>query len=217
MDDTRLERTTLTVAAEHCQLRLEDGRITITKERATEDSPRTVALPVRELRGATLERPSRGQPGWLHVSAIGGTPAPTGELGAALDPYAIPVTSRNVAAARRFVRLVTQHVQQRGLPPERTALDGRVSSSVTVTRAPAGPPDPLPPSTPPPPVPPPAPSAEPAPSADPAPSAEQAPPAEREVEDPLVATLRELADLHQAGALTDEEFQRAKARVLGAD
>jgi hypothetical protein len=31
----------------------------------------------------------------------------------------------------------------------------------------------------------------------------------------LTRTLRELADLHRTGALTDEEFQRAKDRVLG--
>lgn len=31
----------------------------------------------------------------------------------------------------------------------------------------------------------------------------------------LVARLKELADLHEAGALTDAEFERAKGRVLG--
>ncbi|HMF83570.1 MAG TPA: SHOCT domain-containing protein [Acidimicrobiia bacterium] len=34
--------------------------------------------------------------------------------------------------------------------------------------------------------------------------------------DPL-ARVRELADLHQSGALTDDEFAAAKARVLGLD
>jgi hypothetical protein len=232
MDDTtRLERTTLTVAAEQCQLVLEDGHITIVKERAAQDAT-TVAFPVREVRGATLERPSRSQPGWLHVGAVGGTPAPTGDLGAALDPYTIPVTSRNVAVARRLVRLVTDHVQQRGLPPEHTPLDGRVSASVTVTRGPAAVSGPLP-STPPPPIPPPRSPSPPSPSPPASTSAEtsaptvDAPsgldepevvaedPSDEEVEDRLVATLRDLADLHRSGALTDDEFQLAKAKVLG--
>ena len=34
-------------------------------------------------------------------------------------------------------------------------------------------------------------------------------------EDPMIAKLKELASLHDAGALTDEEFTRAKARLLG--
>lgn len=34
---------------------------------------------------------------------------------------------------------------------------------------------------------------------------------------PLVAQLAELAGLHQDGALTDEEFSRAKARLLGGE
>jgi hypothetical protein len=33
--------------------------------------------------------------------------------------------------------------------------------------------------------------------------------------DELIGRLRELADLHQRGALSDEEFHRAKQRVLG--
>lgn len=34
-------------------------------------------------------------------------------------------------------------------------------------------------------------------------------------EDPTTATLLKLADLHQAGVLSDEEFAAAKARALG--
>jgi len=33
-------------------------------------------------------------------------------------------------------------------------------------------------------------------------------------DDPLIAKLKELASLHQSGALTDDEFARAKARLL---
>lgn len=40
-------------------------------------------------------------------------------------------------------------------------------------------------------------------------------PAGRTAVDPLIAALKELASLHQAGYLTDDEFSRAKARLLG--
>jgi hypothetical protein len=188
-DQTRLERTSLVIPGDRCELRLEDAGMTITKERGTEGQPAArVSFPIARVRGATLERPSRGRPGWLHVSVIGGTPAPTADLGAALDPYTLPITARNVAVARRLVRLVTQHVQRRGLPPEPAAVDARRSTSVTVTSSPTAPaPAPTPP-----------------------------PPTERGGGD-LVGTLRELADLHASGALSDDEFERAKAKVLGDD
>jgi hypothetical protein len=195
---TRLERTSLVVPADRGELRLEGAHLTIRKQRAAQAEPTTITIPTEAIRGATLERPARGQPGWLHVAVVGGTPVPATDLGSTLDPYTLPVTSRNVAAARRLVRLVTQHVQERGLPTEPTAETGRVSSSVTVTTAPRAAPAPPPSSTPPPPIPPP--GAEPAPS-DPA---------------ALTRTLRELAALNEAGALSDEEFRRAKARVLDA-
>ena len=42
------------------------------------------------------------------------------------------------------------------------------------------------------------------------------PPSDGSVTGPdLVATLQQLADLHTAGALTTEQFEAAKARVLG--
>jgi hypothetical protein len=237
---TRLERTSHVVPGERCELRLDEGRITITKE-AVGQEPTTVSFPVAEVRGATLERPSRAQPGWLHVAVVGGSPAPTSDLGAALDPYTLPITNRNVAAARRVVRLVTQHVQERGLPPELPSDGIRSSTSVIVTSTR------MPSSTPPPSIPPPgAPRAEPGGGRsgadegataggsdvpDDAPSAA----AERRVdgdvhgpvdrstaatghggaEPSLAAALRDLADLHEAGALTGEEFERAKAKVLG--
>lgn len=43
-----------------------------------------------------------------------------------------------------------------------------------------------------------------------------APPAPAPVSDPI-AQLKELAALHDAGTLTDEEFASAKAKVLGSE
>jgi hypothetical protein len=221
MDDaTRLERTSLVVPADRCELRLDGARLAITKERPAQDAPTTVDVPVSEVRGATLERPSRGQPGWLHIAVVGGTPAPTNDLGSTLDPYTMPITSRNVAAARRVVRLITQHVQQRGLPPEQEPDRGRISSSVTVTDGPAvtrstgATPAPSPPPLPPPA----APAARPGSAATPPAAAPGTSDAEPTAEDPpsLARTLRELADLHASGALSDEEFEQAKAKVLEA-
>jgi hypothetical protein len=190
---TRLERTSHVVPGERCELRIHDGELCITKETAGQE-PTAVRIPAAQVRGATLERPSRSQPGWLHLAVIGGSPAPTSDLGAALDPYTLPVTTRTVAAAKRVVRLVTQHVQERGLPPEPSSGGGRTSTSVIVT-SPAA----TRTTTPPPPVAPPGAAPAGAPDAEPG---------------SLVTTLRELADLHAAGALTDEEFERAKAQVL---
>ena len=47
----------------------------------------------------------------------------------------------------------------------------------------------------------------------PAPAAAAAP-APAAAEDPTIAKLKELAGLHQAGILSDEEFAAAKARIL---
>jgi hypothetical protein len=214
MDDTttRLERTSHVVPGERCELRIDEGYIAITKQTVGQE-PTAVRVPVAQVRGATLERPSRSQPGWLHLAVIGGSPAPTSDLGAALDPYTLPITTRTVAAAKRVVRLVTQHVQQRGLPPEPASGGGRSSTSVIVT-SPVGV-DPRT-VTPPPPVPPPGATAA---DAGPDAAADAGPDAAADAGDAgpgsLVTTLRELADLHAAGALTDEEFERAKAQVLG--
>jgi hypothetical protein len=43
-----------------------------------------------------------------------------------------------------------------------------------------------------------------------APAQDEAPP-----EDPTVAKIKQLAELHSSGALTDEEFAAAKAKALG--
>lgn len=42
-----------------------------------------------------------------------------------------------------------------------------------------------------------------------------APPPAAEAEDPTVEKINQLAQLHASGALTDEEFAAAKAKVLG--
>jgi Short C-terminal domain len=44
-----------------------------------------------------------------------------------------------------------------------------------------------------------------------------APPPAAEAEDPTVEKINQLAQLHASGALTDEEFAAAKAKVLGID
>jgi len=45
----------------------------------------------------------------------------------------------------------------------------------------------------------------------------QAPPPAAATEDPTVEKIKELAQLHASGALTDEEFAAAKAKALGID
>lgn len=131
---TRLERATHAVCADHAELRVERGTVVITKQAVTQDAPVEVRLDASRLRGADLQKPGRGSTGWLHVSAIGGTPRPPSELAAASDPYTVPVTARNLGAARRFARLVGDHVRQRGLPHE-SADDGARSTSVLLASA----------------------------------------------------------------------------------
>ena len=53
-------------------------------------------------------------------------------------------------------------------------------------------------------------------AAPPPPPAAAAAPAPAAAEDPTIAKLKELASLHQAGILSDEEFSAAKARILTA-
>lgn len=50
-----------------------------------------------------------------------------------------------------------------------------------------------------------------------APPPSQAPPQAAEPEDPTTEKIKELAELHASGALTDEEFAAAKAKALGID
>ncbi|MFA9447008.1 hypothetical protein [Egicoccus sp. AB-alg6-2] len=129
---TRLEQVTHEVRADHAELRVESGRVVIVKRTMTSDEPVVVTVAFAQVRGAELRKPTRGRSGWLHVAAVGGSPPPPSELAAASDPYTVPVTGRNLRAARRFVKLVTDHVRARGLPHESPG-DGPRSSSVLVS------------------------------------------------------------------------------------
>jgi hypothetical protein len=213
---TRLERTTHAVAGDRAELQLKDGVITIHKSATAQARPTEVTVPIDRVRSVEVRKPSRTSSGWLHVAVVDGSPAPVTELAAMSDPYTIPIVGRQVTAARRLERLVADHVQRRGLPPEEPGSSpGPGPSGVVLTDAPttasaaptmepsgAGPSSPdgdgrsgASASSAPPPPPPPDP---------PAP------------EEDLTTKLRELAELHRSGALTDEEFRRAKQSVLEA-
>lgn len=190
-DQTALESQGLVVPGDRSELRLADGRIVVHKEATTQARPTEVDVPVAEVRGATLEAPPRGGLGWLHVSVVGGSPPPPTGLAAAGDPYTLPVTSRGVSAARRLVKMIERHVRTRGLPPDTPT----VGHSSGVVLDPDGAPSPK------------------QPYGDGA-TAVPAPHTSTSASDDLVGRLRELAELHQAGALSDDEFQRAKDRLL---
>lgn len=198
-DETALESQELTVYGDRSELRLEAGRIVVHKEATTQATPTEVVITVDRVRGATLEAPPRRGLGWLHLSVVGGSPPPPTSLAAAGDPYTLPVTSRGASAARRLVRMVERHVRKRGLPPD---LGGAIGTSSGVVLNPGGAPSPKSPYA----------TAGAAPPPSPHPSAPASDPAEGDAD--LVGRLRELAELHEAGALTDEEFQRAKERLL---
>lgn len=220
-EQTRLERTHHVVRGERSELRLEDGAITLAKEATTQTRPTSVTVAIDRVRGTTLERPSARTRGWLHLAVVDGTPTPPSELAAASDPYTLPLSSRQVPAARRLVRMIADHVQRRGLPHQDERTPARPSTGVIVTSATpphepprvhgaphgaAGEPELTAPDT--------------APAApDTAPATEEAlpsgaaPPVDGHQ---LIGQLRELADLHRQGALSDDEFERAKQRVLDA-
>lgn len=178
MDDTTaLETKDLVVEGDRSELRLEAGRFVLRKEATTQAEPTEVSFGVDQVRAATLNRPSGGEPGWLHVAVVGGSPPPPGGLAAASDPYTLPLAGRATGSARRLAKMIERHVQVRGLPRDERDTGVRPSTGVVVN--PVGTP----------------------------------PPAAASGDD-LVRRLQELAQLHQVGALTDEEFERAKARVL---
>lgn len=142
---TRLERATHHLRADRADLEVRSGTVVITKQAVTADRPKVVEVGLSQVRGVDLRKPGPGRQGWLHVAAVGGTPHPSSELAAASDPYTVPVTRRNLGAARRLARAIATHVQARGLPPE--AVDGAgpgttaMPSSVRlVTPAPSVPP-----------------------------------------------------------------------------
>jgi hypothetical protein len=163
-------------------------------------TPTTVTFPVERIRAAQLRAPARGSRGWLHVSVVGGSPAPPGELAASSDPYSLPLGVRNAPGARRFVKLVDRHVRERGMPRDDDQAEGRSSSGVSLRRAAPAPVAPPAPAVPPPPPPPGDPSEV----------------TTNEDHGPLdiARELGSLAHLHARGVLTDDEFERAKARVL---
>jgi hypothetical protein len=233
---TRLERATHSIGGDRAELRLEAGVITIAKGATSQARPTEVTVPVGRVRSVEVRKPSRAASGWLHVAVVDGSPAPVTELAAMSDPYTIPLGGRQVGAARRLERMVADHVQRRGLPAESSdAKPRRPSSGVVLTDAPTT-------ATRPPearrgtapgdtaearPVDARATDVEPT-GTEPA-SAEptDAEPTDAEPTDvepadvepagaDLTAKLRELADLHRTGELTDDEFRRAKEAVLGA-
>lgn len=132
MSETRLERRRHHVPAERADLRVEDGVLIVVKQAVTQRQPFEVRVPLERVRAANLRKPARGRPGWLHIAAVGGTPNPSSSLAAASDPYTVPVTARNLGAARRLARLVADHVRDRGLPAE-TPGAGPRSTGVLVT------------------------------------------------------------------------------------
>lgn len=209
-ETTRLQRTTHRVRGERSELRLEDGVVTIMKSATSQTGPSEVHVPIERVRSVEVRRPSRAGSGWLHLAVVDGSPAPATELAAMSDPYTIPLATRQVSAARRLERLVSDHVQRRGLPAEASGSSpGPGTSGVVLTDAPttAG-------------------SHRPAGVAEPAAASPMvgtgpgAGPGSRGTDGPagddedLTGKLRELAELHRSGALTDEEFRRAKQAVL---
>lgn len=199
-DQTALERTDLVVPGDGAELRLERGRVTISKRALTQETPTTVEFGVDQVRGAQLRTSSRGSRGWLHVAVVGGSPAPPGELAAAGDPYALPLTAASLGPARRLARLVERHVRERGMPQDVGPNEGRLSSGVAITSAPVTSDT--------------SDTSDEAASRVPAASFGEAARAPGDAAE-FVAELRAIAELHASGALTDEEFERAKARVLG--
>lgn len=198
--ETALETQELVVHGDRSELRLEAGRIVVHKDATTQATPTEVSVAIEEVRGATLETPPRGGLGWLHLSVVGGSPPPPTGLAAAGDPYTLPLTPRGAGAARRLVRMIERHVQARGLPSE----SGSVGTSSGVVLNPDGAPSPKNPY---------GAGEEPTtPSSGAVPSG--SPSSSPATEEDLVGRLRELADLHAAGALTDDEFRRAKERLL---
>jgi hypothetical protein len=132
-EGTALERACLAIHGVRSELHVEDGRITITKEVPTRDEPSTVTVEAHLVRGTSVNPPSRGGRGWLHLAVVGGSPAPPTELAAANDPYTLPIGGRGTGSVRRFVRLVDKHVAARGMPQENGPNEGQYSSGVSLT------------------------------------------------------------------------------------
>lgn len=197
-EDTTLERCSHTVQGDRAELIVEDGHVTIVKESATQLRPTRVTFAIAEVRHATLRAPSRGAPGWLHVDVVGGSPTPPSELAATGDPYTVLLRARRLAAARKLVRMIDDHVRRRGLPsdgpsahPGVTLTDAEPSAHRPRTRTVDAP----------------------------EPATARVRPASTLSPERMTARdehLRQLVDLHRAGVLTDEEFDHARRRLLTA-
>lgn len=202
---TPLESRVLVVPGVRSELRLEGGQVVIHKEATTQAEPTEVSFEVARVRAVTIESPPRGGVGWLHVAVVGGSPPPPGGLAATGDPYTLPLAARGVSAARKLVKLVERHVQERGLPSDPVVPGARSTGLLVGSTGSPSPKAPLASERP---------ETVEAPAPSPS-SPSSSPPSDPDVSEDLVARLRELADLHAAGALTDEEFTRAKARIIG--
>lgn len=199
------------------ELTLEGGRFTIEREGGPASAASSRTFTIEQVRGATVEVPSLTGRGWLHIAVVSGTPAPPGEMAAMSDPYALPITKRSAGACQKLAKMVVKHLQVRGVPkdtvndevriPGGRILHGPLPDGVTptpkATRTPDRPATTDAPAA--------APAPHPDPAATPAPAPTPTPPAGGAE---LVGQLKELAELHQAGALSDEEFASAKARLL---
>lgn len=206
---TALERAQLRVTGQHGELAIQDGQLTIEKHGA---SPSTITVGIDTIRSTAIVAPRAGGRGWLHVTVVGGTPTPPGELVAMTDPYTIRVPARSAGAAKRFVRLVHDHLRQRGLPPEpelgtAEPTDGRYSSAVAVTAEPVTGPNGRRRDTPPDGV-----GRSPGPSSH---RSDRRGGQRSDVSDERTRQLAQLDELRAAGTLTEAEFDRLRSRVLG--
>lgn len=197
-DATRLERASVAVQGDRAELRVEDGALTLVKDVATQSRPTTVRVGIDRVRGVTLERSTARRRGWLHLAVVDGTPAPPSEIAATSDPYTLPLTSRQVPAARRLARMIRDHVQRRGLPSDSDREPTR-STGVLLTSAP----------------PPPQPASAGAPD-----DGTSGPPTSAAAEEHHTSglpdrqeQLRQLTSLHDQGVLSDDEFARASRQV----
>lgn len=200
---TALERAALTVRGVRGQLQVADGKVRIERDGDAATPGTAVEVPLTEIRGTTLSAPGVSSRGWIHLAVVGGTPTPTGDMAAMSDPYVLPLTVRGLAGARKLVKLVERHLQQRGLPPDQPRATQRRPSSSVIPR-----PSPAPTQT----------ASTPTATVEPETTIVLPDVPERKGtagRAEFVEELRTLAELHAAGALTDDEFSRAKRKLLG--
>lgn len=210
-----LERAELVIRGARGELRLAGGMITVDDQGDAAAAPTHVEFPARSVRGVTVNPPSNGTRGWVHVSTVGGSPPPPTELAAVGDPYTLQLTRRGVSAAKKLHKLVEKHHKTHGMPVDDRGAPGAAHVAVPRTVVVTGSTAAGPPSDP---------TSAPAATSVPARPGEDRPePVSQPLStdaaasggDKLIAQLKELAALHDAGALTDDEFAAAKARLLG--